>query len=162
MTQTHELDCSDAAKMLIERMQTNPEEFDSPRGKFGRVLENTYSERDKKAITKAHDLHIKEPRLMVYMLEALLVQPEDDAERAYRTGLGRAGTLGVTGTTVNKMWFDANTETVNGITREMYEAQLQAHKSPIKQHIQAVRAEKESIAAQIHNKFFSDRIERDN
>ena len=83
MTQIHEqpeLDCSPGAKMLIERMQTNPEDFEPSKGKFGRVLEGKHSARDTKAITEAHDTYIKEPRLMVAVLEALTEQPEKDEE----------------------------------------------------------------------------------
>jgi len=161
------MDCSDGARMLIERMQTNPEEFESSRGKFGRVLENTYSERDKKAITKAHDLHIKEPRLMVYVLEALLAQPEED-----EIGLTKFKTQNKYAMGQIKPYdpakFDPYTDShvltdQTRITREMYEDHIQTHKSPIKKHVQAVAAEKESIAAQIYNKAFGrDRIERDN
>ena len=49
------------------------------------------------------------------------------------------------------------------IIREIYEDHIKTHKSPIKKHIQAVAAEKESIAAQIYNKAFGrEKVERDN
>jgi len=164
MTQTHEqteLDCSDGARMLIERMKTNPEDFNYG-GKLYRAVDaERLSVRDLKAYNDAHDRYIKEPALMVSVLQALLVQPDEDEMSKYKVQ-GRYGG-GITGTTVNKMWFDANTQTVNGLTREMYENHIQTHKSPIKQHIEALAAEKESIAAQIYNKAFGrERIERDN
>ena len=167
MTTTQELDCSDAAKMLIQRMQTHPEDFDYG-GKLYRVTEQAQmSARDKKACSAAHDEYIREPRLMAEVLKALLVQPEEDVERAYRTGLGRAGSLGITGTTVNKMWFDGVTDTARTnfgtLTREQFEDHIQTHQSHIKKHIQAVAAEKESVAAQIYNKAFGrEKVERDN
>lgn len=168
--------------MLIERMQTHPEDFHYG-GKCYELMERPHvSARDKKAINEAHDTYIKEPRLMVSMLEALMAQPEEAetaANRAYQAGLGRANMR--TGATDPRMIygaapvknegqpvFDPVTDTYitasqKRITREMYEDHIQTHKSPIKKHIQAVAAEKESIAAQIYNKTFGrQRIERDN
>ena len=146
--------------MLIQRMQTNPEDFDYG-GKLYRMAEQAQmSARDKKACSAAHDEYIKEPRLMAEVLKALLVQPEEDKKM-------RAGTLGITGTTVNKMWFDGVTDTARTnfgtLTREQFEDHIQTHKDHIQTHITAVRAEKESVAAQIYNKAFGrERIERDN
>jgi hypothetical protein len=78
MTQTHELDCSDGAKMLIERMQTNPEDFNYG-GKLYRALDaERVSARDMKAYNDAHDRYIKEPALMATVLQALLAQPEEE------------------------------------------------------------------------------------
>jgi len=162
MTQTHEqTDCSDGARMLIERMQTNPEDFNYG-GKLYRAVDaERLSVRDLKAYNDAHDRYIKEPALMVSVLQALLVQPEENKKM-------RIGTLGVTGTTVDKVWFDELTDSYvladqRRITREMYENHIQTHKSPIKKHIEALAAEKESIAAKIYNKAFGrERIERDN
>ena len=159
MTQTQELDCSDAARMLIDRMRTNPEDFDYG-GKLYRMAEQAQmSARDKKACSAAHDEYIKEPRLMAEVLKALLAQPEEDKKM-------RVGTLGITGTTVNKMWFDGVTDTARTnfgtLTREQFE-DIQTHKDHIQTHITAVRAEKESVAAQIYNKAFGrEKLERDN
>ena len=108
--------------MLIERMQTHPEEFIYG-GKCYELMERPHaSARDKKAISEAHDTYIKEPRLMVQMLEALLAQPqpEEDDPRMPKIVLTDQ----------------------QRITREMYEDHIQTHKSPIKKHIQAVRARK--------------------
>lgn len=147
--------------MLIERMQTHPEDFESSRGKFGGsyLVGLAYSARDKKAINEAHDRYIKEPNLMARVLQALLAQPEKEEMRA--------GPMGITGPTVNKMWFDELTDTAQTdrgrITREMYEAHIQTHRDILSRQTKAVVAEKESIAAQIYNKSFGrERIERDN
>jgi len=95
------LDCSDGARMLIERMQTNPEDFNYG-GKLYRALDaERISARDLKAYNDAHDLYIKEPALMATVLQALLAQPEAKekidviAARAYQAGLGMrvGGTL---------------------------------------------------------------------
>ena len=161
MTTTQELDCSDAAKMLIQRMQTHPEDFDYG-GKLYRVTEQAQmSARDKKACSAAHDEYIREPRLMAEVLKALLVQPEEEeVERALKTQM-RAGSLGITGTTVNKMWFDGVTDTARTnfgtLTREQFEDHIQTHKSPIKKHIESV------AAAQIYDRAFGrEKVERDN
>jgi len=168
MTTTHELDCSDAAKMLIQRMQTNPEDFDYG-GKLYRMAEQAQmSARDKKACSAAHDEYIKEPRLMAEVLKALLVQPEEDVERAYRTGLGRAGSLGITGTTVNKMWFDEVTDTARTnfgtLTREQFE-DIQTHRTLLQNEAvkASIKGAEQSIASQIYNRTAGrQRIERDN
>ncbi|CAB4123613.1 hypothetical protein UFOVP48_45 [uncultured Caudovirales phage] len=186
MTQTHELDCSDAAKMLIERMQTHPEDFKYG-GKLYRVLNGEQlSERDKKVYNDAHDKYIKEPALMASLLQALLVQPEENEvemttfknQGRYATGMGVTGTgpriinvgTGAMGAAIARgegqsIWYDEATSTVKqrGITQEMFEDHIQTHKSPIKKHVEALAAEKKSIAAQMYDKAFNrERIERDN
>jgi hypothetical protein len=76
--QEQELDCSPAAKMLIERMQTHPEDF-MYGGKLYRMTEQAQmSARDKKAYNAAHDLYLLEPQLMARVLEKLLAQPDED------------------------------------------------------------------------------------
>jgi len=188
MTTTHEMDCSDAAKMLIERMQTHPEDFNYG-GKLYRALDaERLSVRDMKAYNDAHDRYIKEPALMVTVLQALLVQPEDEKreviERAYQAGLGRANRVGMGATDPRMLHgkvipydpakFDPYTDShvltdQQRITREMYENHIQTHKEALKKqppvmHAKnAMYAEKESIAAKIYNKAFGrERVERDN
>ena len=144
--------------MLIDRMRTNPEEFESSRGKFGRVLENTYSARDKKAITEAHDTYIKEPRLMVYVLEALLTQPEKEELRINTQGPIR-------GTTMDKVWFDELNNTVQTdlkrVTREMYEDHIQTHAKLVQDT--ATKVTDQHVLSQIYNRTAGrQRIERDN
>lgn len=152
---TQEINCSDAARMLIERMQTHPEDFDYG-GKMYRMAEQAQmSARDKKACTDAHDAYIKEPRLMAEVLKALLAQEERYAIRA----------------TDPKMLYGSSIQddlTVQQrITREMYEDHINthrdlirdgnAHKSPIKKQVVAV------AAAQIYDRAFGrERVERDN
>lgn len=94
---TQELNCSDAAKMLIERMKTHPEDFE-PDGRFWGVMKHIIEEsgvggpmsimskRDLEAVTAAaQQLH--ENKLMEYVLHKLLVKDEDP-QRDSR--LGRA------------------------------------------------------------------------
>lgn len=163
MTQTQEpMDCSDAAKMIIARMQTNPEDFNYG-GKLYHAFENKkVSARDSKALKEAHDLYILEPRLMAQVLESLLVQPEKEETGTvqYRPAMtfDSSGNLDITGTTANKMWFDGATQTVQTdigqVSREMYEAITNTN---------TVRQPSKSIAAQIYNKALErQRIERDN
>ena len=117
MTQTQEpMDCSDAAKMIIARMQTNPEDF-AYGGKLYRVGETSaLSARDRVVVNAAHDEYIKEPNLMAEVLKALLVQPEKEETGTvqYRPAMtfDSSGNLGITGTTANKMWVDEATQTV--------------------------------------------------
>ena len=95
MTQTQEpteLDCSAGAKMMIERMQTNPEDFEIG-GKLYRVYEHArMSARDKDAVLDAYDLYIVEPKLMADVLVALTASEENEMEkeiiRAYSAGRG--------------------------------------------------------------------------
>jgi hypothetical protein len=154
-TMTQEMDCSDAARMLIERMQTHPEDFGYG-GKLYRVLSGEHlSERDKKAFNDAHDLYIKEPNLMASVLGALLAQPEEGeknkviAARGYQAGLGLGGMEGN---------FNAVTLTTQQrITREMYEDHIQAHKDALK------AKPIPSKLSDIYNKALGrERIERDN
>ena len=185
--------------MLIERMQTNPEDFNYG-GKLYRVTENAQmSARDLKAYVDAHDTYIKEPRLMVHVLESLLVQPEEEkVERTYRPAmtLGSSGNLGIgtqgryatghmdarglwaapvkgegqsiTGTTVNKMWFDEVTDTARTnfgtLTREQFE-DIQTHRTLLQNKAvkASIKVAEQSIASQIYNRTAGrQRIERDN
>ena len=153
---TQEINCSDAARMLIERMQTNPEDFNYG-GKLYRVTEKAQmSARDLKAYVDAHDTYIKEPRLMVHVLESLLVQPEEEEMRVRTQGP-------ISGTTVDKVWFDELTDSgglINQkrITREMYEDHIEAHKNALK-----AKPPSTSKLSDIYNKAFGrERVERDN
>jgi len=83
---TQELNCSDAAKMLIERMATHPEDF-TPGERFWRVtqiingesdmgFEPVISKRDLDALTTAAQ-QLFESTLMEYVLHKLLVKDEE-------------------------------------------------------------------------------------
>ena len=99
---TQELNCSDAAKMLIERMATHPEDFE-PNGRFWGVMQfmrgepgigapSYISDRDLKAVNDAaQQLH--EDKLMEYVLHKLLVN-EEKAEITRRTrNVGKLNTV---------------------------------------------------------------------
>lgn len=84
---TQELNCSDAAKMLIERMATHPEDFE-PGERFWGVIQHLVegggvggpfsimSKRDLEAITDAAQ-QLYESKLMEYVLRKLLVKEEE-------------------------------------------------------------------------------------
>jgi len=163
MTQTHDMDCSDGAKMLIERMQTHPEDFNYG-GKLYRVLDvERLSVRDLKAYNDAHDKYIKEPTLMVSVLQALLAQPEEEEigmtkfKTQGRYAFGQAIPKSEVGSV-----FDPLTHTnQQRITREMYEDHIQTHKELIK--AKAIKQPTPSKLSDIYNKALGrERIERDN
>lgn len=83
---TQELNCSDAAKMLIERMATHPDEFKTGE-RFWRVMqiingesdmgfEPVMSKRDIEALTTAAQ-QLFEASFMEYVLHKLLVKDEE-------------------------------------------------------------------------------------
>ena len=157
MTQTQEpMDCSDAAKMIIARMQTNPEDF-AYGGKLYRVGETSaLSARDRVVVNAAHDEYIKEPNLMAEVLKALLVQPEKEEMRVKTQGPIR-------GTTMDKVWFDELNNTVQTglkrVTREEFE---EFRHAKLVQDT-ATKVTDQSVLSQIYNRTAGrQRIERDN
>lgn len=153
--------------MLIERMQTHPEDFHYG-GKCYELMERPHvSARDKKAINEAHDTYIKEPRLMVSMLEALMAQPEEDEKVKYKVQ-GRYGAAIAKGE--GQPIFNPNTDSYTltdkqRITREMYENHIQTHKKLIQDKATkaSTKVTEKSILSDIYNKALGrERIERDN
>lgn len=80
---TEELNCSDGAKMLIERMQTHPQEFKyGANTKFGRILVTAreimrgeprdMSKRDAEALIKAAETHLFEAWLAEDVITQLM------------------------------------------------------------------------------------------
>lgn len=80
-----ELNCSDGAKMLIERMKTNPEEFRGGHARWALVInqvlqvrrggvENNImmSKRDMNALWDAFERHVMEPALAEFAIEELM------------------------------------------------------------------------------------------
>lgn len=83
VTMTEDLDCSDGAKMLIERMQTHPQEFKSGYNtKFGGIVSRArdvsggvprdMSMRDAKAIVAAAETYLFEPWLAEEVITQLM------------------------------------------------------------------------------------------
>jgi hypothetical protein len=88
-----ELNCSDGAKMLIERMQSNPEEFKNEYdGRWRDILDcartvvnddehsELISKRDAKAIMAAYDAHILEARLAERIINELMEPKKSKAK----------------------------------------------------------------------------------
>jgi hypothetical protein len=83
---SEELNCSDGAKMLIERMKTNPEEFRGGQARWAVVInqvlqvrrgavENNImmSKRDMNALWDAFEQHVMEPALAEFAIEELMM-----------------------------------------------------------------------------------------
>jgi hypothetical protein len=80
MDMDKELNCSEGARMLIERMQTHPKDF-KYNGRFSRIADqirgNTpvgyadMSDRDRSALTAAYEKHIMEPSLTEYVVDEI-------------------------------------------------------------------------------------------
>ena len=92
-----ELNCSDGAKMLIERMQSNPEEFEHTHdARWRDILDcartvvddddhsQILSKRDAKAIMAAYDTHILEARLAARIINELM-EPKKRKEKRTMT-----------------------------------------------------------------------------
>ena len=77
---TEEPNCSEGARMLIERMQSHPDDF-KYNGRFSRIADqirgNTpvgyadMSDRDRSALTAAYEKHIMEPALTEYVVDEI-------------------------------------------------------------------------------------------
>lgn len=75
-----ELNCSEGAHMLIERMQSHPKDF-KYEGRFSRIVDqilgkvpvgfSELSDRDKDALTAAFQKHIMEPNLTEYVVDEI-------------------------------------------------------------------------------------------
>lgn len=90
-----ELDCSDGAKMLIERMKEYPQEFKyGYNTKFGGLLQRAYerveggkqdiSLRDAKALVAAAETHLYEPWLAEEVINNLM-QPKPERKQVQVT-----------------------------------------------------------------------------
>jgi hypothetical protein len=145
--------------MLIERMQTNPEDFGYG-GRLYHMYENKkVSARDGEALYKAHDKYVLEPRLMVQVLETLLAQPEqpEEDEKMKLKPQGRY-TFGFEDP---KLLYGSPIQneltTQQRITREMYEDHIKTHKNAL------TAKPSPSILSNMYNKALGrERIERDN
>jgi len=77
---SEELNCSEGARMLIERMQSHPKDF-KYEGRFSRIVDqilgkvpvgfSELSDRDKDALTAAFQKYIMEPNLTEYVVDEI-------------------------------------------------------------------------------------------
>lgn len=97
---TQELNCSDGAKMLIERMQTHPKEFWGSGAKWSTVMNQAISrakgvnenhmmltERDAKALCDAFEKYIREALLAEHVITRVM-DPEHDRKQVEISSLG--------------------------------------------------------------------------
>ena len=87
---TQELNCSDGAKMLIERMQTNTREFWGSGSKWSTIMNQAFScvrgasethmvltKRDAIALTTAYDMYVREAMLAELVITQIMApEPE--------------------------------------------------------------------------------------
>ena len=77
---SEELNCSEGARMLIERMQTHPKDFKAD-GRFARITDSILgklpvgfsdlSDRDDTALSAAYDKYILEPQLTEFVVDEI-------------------------------------------------------------------------------------------
>jgi len=97
---TQELNCSDGAKMLIERMQTHPKEFWGSGAKWYTIMTQALSrskganetymlltERDARALCDAFEKYIREALLAEHVITRIM-DPEQDRKRVEISRLG--------------------------------------------------------------------------
>jgi len=155
-----ELDCSAGAKMMIERMKTNPEDFEIG-GKLYRVYEtHRMSVRDKKAVGDAYGEYIVEPQLMAAVLVALTAPEESEMEMIRAYSAGRGGGKSAFGTTSidtralygNQVapFYDPNTQTYNTATQQLISHEMieqqRRHLADHKQKMRYLQEQKERAA----------------
>jgi hypothetical protein len=100
------MDCSDGAKMLIDQMKANPEEFRGYAGKFTNLLDTAQdvvrggavrgmSARDAAAIVNAAQTYLFEVWLAEDVLTAIMQPKEEPAKYSVGMTLSASGSLGV-------------------------------------------------------------------
>jgi len=91
---SEELNCSEGARMLIERMQTHPKDFKHD-GRFARITDSILgklpvgfsdlSDRDDDALSAAYDKYILEPQLTEYVVDEIFngEKRREEEQKAY-------------------------------------------------------------------------------
>ena len=103
MDMDKELDCSEGARMLIERMQTHPKDFKFE-GRFSRIVDhilgkvpvgfNDLSDRDDTALSAAYDKYILEPQLTEFVVDEIFNGEKRRAEEQAKIGSAYSQQLG--------------------------------------------------------------------
>lgn len=117
---TQELNCSDGAKMLIERMQTNPHEFWGASSKWSTVMSQVFSrmrgsseshmmltERDAIALHDAFEQYIREPMLAEYVIKNTMA-PQPERKQVEVRNLGKSMFAGMSTAEYEKYLRDKN------------------------------------------------------
>ena len=99
---TQEMNCSDGAKMLIERMQTNPHEFWGSTAKWTTIMTQVFSrvkgasetymmltERDAIALHDAFDKYVREPMLAELVIKNIMA-PQPERKQVEVRNLGKS------------------------------------------------------------------------
>lgn len=105
MDMDKELDCSEGARMLIERMQTHPKDFKAG-GRFYRIAEQVMglaprgygeiSDRDDTALSAAYDKYILEPQLTEFVVDEIFngdkrrAEEQQNMTNAYTANLAKS------------------------------------------------------------------------
>lgn len=91
---TDEINCSEGARMLIERMQTHPKDFKHD-GRFARITDSILgklpvgfsdlSDRDDTALSAAYDKYILEPQLTEFVVDEIFNgdRRREEEQKAY-------------------------------------------------------------------------------
>jgi hypothetical protein len=94
MDMDKELNCSEGARMLIERMQTHPKDFKVD-GRFARITDSILgklpvgfsglSDRDDTALSAAYDKYILEPQLTEFVVDEIFngEKRREEEQKAY-------------------------------------------------------------------------------
>ena len=103
MDMDKELDCSEGARMLIERMQSHPKDFKFE-GRFSRIVDhilgkvpvgfNDLSDRDDTALSAAYDKYILEPQLTEFVVDEIFNGEKRRAEEQAKIGSAYSQQLG--------------------------------------------------------------------
>lgn len=152
------MDCSDGAKMLIDQMKANPEEFRGYASKFRDVLEAAQrtlhqpatasvayqmSLRDAKAIMAAAEEHLFEVWLAEDVLTRMMAPKEAPGQYQEAMRIGASGNMGL-GTVDPRRLYVQNT-TSNTITAQ-YDQAYQMSLAKHKMELEKIRREEEKHA----------------
>lgn len=152
-----QLDCSDGAKMLIDQMKANPEDFRGYGAKFANLLDTAHdarmgtlrniwmSKRDATAILAAAEEHLYEVWLAEDVL-TLMMAPKEEPEKSWGATTGRSvNKLGIwQGVVPPGSVATANTAS-NTITAQ-YDAAYQMEKERYRMELEKLRQQEHEHA----------------
>ena len=117
---TQEMNCSDGAKMLIERMQSHPNEFWGSTAKWTTIMNQVFSrvkgasetymmltERDATALHDAFDKYVREPMLAELVIKNIMA-PQPERKQVEVRNLGKSMFAGMNPVDYEKFLRDKN------------------------------------------------------